>query len=363
MEKKFQKAGRVVHIRKLKSNILFFLLSDGVTYSLLLENSLRKDFLRLVRKYDYLYIKGKKETGSDILVEDFKVISLCISSVNLSNPKYLHESMISNTRKQEIIKKSSDIFLLISRILRERRYIEIKSSTLFDSFYSGSARPFITYSNDKHKDLYLRFSAEPLLKELASGGFERVYELGNIYRNETESKKKGSEFRALEYCSTNETLESFSKVLIEIITSALDIKLFKEIEFEKLVKGEDLKKEYDFFKETIVPNIIEPTFVKGLPSGLSPFVAEDERENLYTKRRLLIINGMTIAEVYQNERDPFKQIDFLKDQFKEEREYKVDYSGYIHSQLIGSPIINICFLSVDRLISLITEQDDARNIL
>lgn len=354
--------GRVLYIRKFKTFAIVKFLVNGNKNTLILKGPIKVDFLKYIRRNDYIYVVGKRLENVDILLHSFKVISI---STNLQGKKrgFLHERLVNNVEDISILKLYSKVYADIDKMLRESGYIEIKSRSLQDSFYSGSSRPFKTYSNNSHKTKYLRFSAEPVLKDVVIGGIERAYEFGTVFRNEPDSPIRGEEIRALELCSSNEDLETFKKTVIQLVKKLLNCGNVIESDYNDICKVNDSVLEFSKFKEEIVPQIVKPTVVHNLPAGTSPFIATKEDRESVAKRELLIINGMTIAEIYQNERNPFKQIDFLKDQFKNKRDYDIDYSSYIHSQLFGGPIINISFISLDRVLSLLTGHEDLRDML
>jgi lysyl-tRNA synthetase class II len=354
--------GRVLHIRKFKDYAIAIFLVNTKKTTLILKGEIRDLFLKNVRRNDYLYIVGKKEKNTDITVLFFRIVSI---SINLQSKikNFLHQRLLKNEKNSLILAEYSKTYQLIHNIFNKAGYIQIKSKILQNSFYGGDSRPFKTYSNNSHKYKYLKFSSEPILKEAIVGGIEKVYDFGIVFRNESDSSTRGEEIKALEFCSANEELKDFRKILLKFIKKTLKLKKVYREDYNDIcnIKGSLLS--YKNFKSKIVPKIIKPTFVYNLPSGTSPFIACSDKDQAIAKRELLIINGMTIAEIYQNERDPFKQIAFLEKQFSKRRDYKIDYSSYIHSQLLGSPIINVCFVSIDRLLSLLTNQKDLRSML
>ena len=358
----YQSFGRVLHIRKLKTYTIAIFLTKSVKETLVLKGDIRKTFQKNVRRNDYIYVLGCKNKKNDILVSSFKIVSI---SLNLQgkNGLFLHERLIQEENDFLFVKEYSNVYSKIDTVLKRAGYIEIKSKMLQNSFYGGDSRPFETYSNDAHKNKYLKFSSEPVLKEMLVGGIDKAYEFGTVFRNEAGSKIKGEEIRALEFCSANENFEDFKKTVLKLVKNILDCNNFTSCDYKEICKVKDSLLSFKNFKSKIVPQIMEPSIIYNLPSGTSPFIACLDDEESTAKRELLIIKGMTIAEIYQNERDPLKQIRFLEKQFSEKRDYEVDYSSYIHSQLFGSPIINVCFISVDRLLYILTNQEDVKSLL
>lgn len=357
-----QAFGRVLHIRKLKNYTIVIFLTRSKNETLVLSGEIKKVFLKHVRRNDYIYVIGRKDKKNDIRVSSFKVVSISFN-LQAKNDLFLHERLITTQKDLSAIKKYSDVYSTIDTILKRFGYTEIKSKMLQDSFYGGESRPFKTYSNDAHKYKYLKFSSEPILKAMLIGGMDRVYEFGTVFRNEAESNIRGQEIRALEFCSANESLKDFRKILLKLVKNILDCKNFTKYDYEDICKVNGSLLSFKNFKSEIVPQIMKPSIIRNLPIGTSPFIASSDTDEAVSKRELLVIKGMTIAEIYQNERDPLKQIEFLKKQFKKKVDYKIDYSSYIHSQLCGAPIINVCFVSVDRLLYILTNQKDIKNLL
>lgn len=354
--------GRVLHIRKFKNYAVVIFLVNGFKDILILKNDIKNSFLNNVRRNDYIYAIGKKQKERDILLLYFQIVSIS-SHIESKKKDFLHQRLVDNQKNYSILKQYSEAYANIYKIFKKAGYIEIKSKILQDSFYGGASRPFRTYSNNSHRTKYLKFSSEPVLKEMLVGGIERAYEFGTVFRNEPDSKIRGEEIRALEFCSANEDFEDFRKTLFQLIKKILGFHKISRSDYNNICKRKNSLLSYKYFKSKIVPTMIKPTMIYNLPSGTSPFISTIKEDPSFALREILIINGMTIAEIYQNERDPFKQIEFLEGQFLHKKNYKVDYSSYIHSQLYGSPIINVCFVSIDRLLSLLTNQDDIRNMI
>lgn len=354
--------GRVLYIRKFKNYAIAIFLVRGNKDTLILKGSVKENFLENVRRNDYIYAVGKKGKDGDILLLLFKVVSI---SLNLQSKRkdFLHQRLLKKPENFSILKQYSQIYREIHAVLNNAGFIEIKSKMLQDSFYGGDSRPFKTYSNNSHKYKYLKFSSEPTLKEALVGGIEKAYEFGVVFRNEPDSPIRGEEIRALEFCSANESFVGFRKTLFQLIKQTLKVEEIARENYNEICNIDNSLLSYKNFKSEIVPKIVKPTFLYNLPSGTSPFIAVLDDEESIAKRELLIIEGMTIAEIYQNEKNPFEQIDFLEKQFSNKRDYKIDYTSYIHSQLLGGPIINVCFVSIDRLLSLVTNQKDLRNML
>lgn len=354
--------GRVLHVRKFKNYAIVKFLVNGFKDTLILKNDIKNSFFNNVRRNDYIYAVGKKQKERDVLLLYFQIVSIS-SHLESKKKNFLHQRLIDNEKNFSILKQYSEVYTNIDKIFKTAEYIEVKSKILQDSFYGGSSRPFKTYSNNSHRTKYLKFSSESVLKEMLVGGIERAYEFGTVFRNEPDSKIRGEEIRALEFCSANEDFEDFRKILFQLIKKTLGFHKMFTSDYNKICKRKNSLLGYKYFKSKIVPTIINPTLVYNLPSGTSPFISTVNKESSIAIREILIINGMTIAEIYQNERDPFKQIEFLEKQFRHKKNYKVDYSSYIHSQLYGSPIINVCFVSIDRLLSLLINQDDIRSMI
>src|SRR5205085_5172454 len=136
-----------------------------------------------------------------------------------------------NSEKREILIIRHQIIQNIRQFLDQREFIEIETPILVSEASGAQAKPFITHHNKLHRDFYLRIATEIPLKKLLVGGFEKVYEIGRIFRNEGIDARHNPEFTTIEIYQAYENAEHMMN-LTEEIFHYLAQKVLKQEEFE-----------------------------------------------------------------------------------------------------------------------------------
>lgn len=326
-----------------------------------------------------------------------------------SRKRYLDLIMNSETKKR---------FRLRSKVIRAIRgyfdnldYLEAETPLLHDYLGGAAAKPFKTHHNALSQDFYLRIATEIPLKKLLVGGFDRVYEIGKIFRNEGIDSTHNPEFTSIEFYEAYSNMEGMmqhTERLIKTICKEIKIKsfIFEDVEFplEKpfnridMVDAVSQATKTDFrnitqekaiaiakkhkielkrfftighiinglFEELIEKTLIEPTFVTGHPIEISPLSAKavDPR---YTERAELFINTKEYANMYTELNDPIDQLSRFESQVKEkeagnDEASEVDYD-FITALEYAMPPAGGCGIGIDRLIMLLTKQDSIREVL
>ena len=126
--------------------------------------------------------------------------------------------LIVNPEVKDTFRKRTEIIKEMRRILDEKEYIEVETPILNTIAGGASARPFITHHNTLDIDMYLRIATELYLKRLIVGGFDRVYEIGRIFRNEGMDLKHNPEFTSIELYQAYADLEDMMNITEELIT-------------------------------------------------------------------------------------------------------------------------------------------------
>ena len=126
--------------------------------------------------------------------------------------------LIVNPEVKDTFKKRTEIIKEMRRILDEKEYVEVETPILNTIAGGASARPFITHHNSLDIDMYLRIATELYLKRLIVGGFDRVYEIGRIFRNEGMDLKHNPEFTSIELYQAYADLEDMMNITEELIT-------------------------------------------------------------------------------------------------------------------------------------------------
>ncbi|MBM3228634.1 lysine--tRNA ligase, partial [Candidatus Pacearchaeota archaeon] len=259
--------------------------------------------------------------------------------------------------------------------LLKNNFVEVTTPTLQPIAGGALAKPFKAYYNAYKEDVYLRIAPELYLKRLIVGGFERVFEFAQCFRNEGVDWSHNPEFNILEFYYAYIDYEDLMKFTEEMVCNVInkinkkmEIKIedkilkikkpFKRITFEKLTKG---KMSDEIFKEEI-KKIKEPTFVIDHPFEMSPLAKIKDEKTV--QRFQLIIGGLEIVNAYSELNDPLEQDERFKEQVRRKEEEKHEYDkDFIEALKYGMPPTGGFGLGIDRLTMLLTGSSSIRDVI
>ncbi len=326
--------------------------------------------------------------------------------------RYRYIDLIAN---QEVKKT----FELRSRIIRELRdflyneqFIEVETPVLGNTYGGAAARPFKTFHNDLGEELFLRISLELPLKRLIVGGFEKVYEIGRVFRNEGTSFKHNPEYTLLElyqaYADYNDMMTLTENLLSSLVKSVhgsyqidyqgtqIDftppfkrmtlseaLKTHANVDMDssldslrevahrlgldisnKPLKGQLLNYIYD---KAVEHHLQNPVFITDYPWETSPLAKRHRNNPNLVERFELIINTMEVANSYSELNDPIDQLERFQDQQKakeagDEEAHPMD-EDYINALKYGMPPTGGLGIGIDRIIMLLTNSETIRDVL
>ena len=322
--------------------------------------------------------------------------------------------LIVNPSVKDTFVKRSQIMREIRAYLDEKDFLEVDTPILTPFEIGASARPFITHHNTLDMDMVLRIETELYLKRLIVGGFDRVYEVGRIFRNEGMDTKHNPEFTTIElyqaytdYHGMMDLVEELYKRLAlkicgslvipyqgkqidmshwERLTMVEAVKKYSGVDFHDWKTDEDAiasAKEHhvelpevptkgailaEFFDAFVEDKLIQPTFIYDYPVEISPLAKRKPSDPAFTERFEYFINATEFGNAFSELNDPIDQKGRFERQVAERKaaepdcKAQVDYD-YVNALEYGLAPTGGLGFGVDRLIMLLTNSDSIRDVL
>ena len=297
--------------------------------------------------------------------------------------------LIANPQVREVFQARTKIITAIRGLFDERGFLEVETPVLQEVPGGGHARPFQTHHNSLDRDLYLRIALELHLKRLLVGGFERVYEIGRVFRNEGLSPRHNPEFTMLESYQAYADYEDVMRLVEDLVSVSAqaagrqlqtsyqgeDVNLtppFRRANMADLVLehtgrravGQELD---DLFEEHVQPRLREPTFVTDYPIEISPLARPRADDPRFVERFELVILGREYANAFTELTDPIDQRARFEAQAARRAAGDVEAhpmdEDFLRAVEYGLPPCGGLGVGLDRLVMLLTDQPSIRDVI
>lgn len=326
--------------------------------------------------------------------------------------RYLDLTM--NDEVKKLFKKRTEFTNNIRTFLNNNGYMEVETPVLEAITGGADAEPFITHHNTLDINLYLRISLELHLKRLLVGGFEKIYEIGKVFRNEGMDTQHLQEFTMLEfywaYADYNDLMEFTEKFYTDIIQktfgtleikykdsilnfkapwpiidyreivlkeSGVDIDLYPTKEdMQRIVKEKGIKVDPkagrgrlidQLYKKLVRPKLIQPAFLVNHPLDISPLAKKKDDDKTKVQRFQVLIAGAEVGNAFSELNDPVDQRERFEMQDKLRAEGDIEAQmmdeDFVEALEYGIPPTAGFGVGIDRLFMILTNQESIRDVV
>ena len=423
-------AGRITSVRPMGRAAFLDLQDDSAPIQVLFRrNNLGDDFelLRDLDIGDHLGVQGNlirtrtgeitiDASGAVIIAKGMRPLPEKYHGLRDTETRYRQRylDLIANREVMDVFRLRSRVISGIRRFLDERGFLEVDTPVLVPVAAGAHARPFITHHNALDEQLYLRIATELYLKRLIVGGFDKVYEIGRVFRNEGIDQDHNPEFTLLEsyeaYADYNHVMEMVEQMISRLAveaTGAVQVTVGDQIidfspPWRRVSLREELQKRggidldacddselqrraralgvdtgiresrgriIDKLLSALVePHLVQPTFMLDYPEEMSPLAKAKPGSPGYVERFEAFACGMEIANSYTELNDPqvqrerFEGQEEIRSLYEDEEVDRLD-EDFLTAMEYGMPPTGGLGIGIDRLVMLLSGQQSIRDVL
>ena len=321
--------------------------------------------------------------------------------------------LIANPDVKQTFVLRSKIIRCLREFLDNRGFIEVETPVLNTIAGGATARPFVTHHNTLDIDMFMRIAPELYLKRLIVGGFEKVYEVGRLFRNEGMDTRHNPEFTTVELYQAYVDFEEMMNISQELFCYIADkvvgtrqipygdvivdldnwtrlsmidaVKQYTGVDFSNMNDAEavaaakalgcpcDSKKEswgyalYEVFDQKVEEHLVQPTFIYDYPVEVSPLAKKSVKDPRLTERFEFFITNREMGNAFSELNDPIDQKERFMAQVAQREggddEAQMMDEDFVTALEYGMPPTGGLGIGIDRLVMLFTNQSSIRDVL
>jgi len=420
-------AGRVMEARSFGSLAFLDLRGEKADIQIVVQDDEILEFIdQYIQNGDIIGVKGYlkftnkgefsiQATDFELLTKGVRPIPSDFYGLEDQETQYrdrpLH--LISDLEAREVFRKRSKINRLIREFLHEREFMEIETPVIQPVYGGTNATPFETYVEDKDMDAYLRIAKELYHKRTIIGGFDRIFEIGKDFRNESIDQTHNPEFTMMElyqaYADYEDmmalTEELYEEIAVQVTGSAqvdyqgyeldfsapwkrmtmveaieqhggFDVTELSDKEIKEKMEEHDAELDSDYergmaiaelFEEVAEENLIQPVHIIDHPEETTPLCMQHREKEGLIERFEPFAAGMELGNAYTELRDPIRQRKLFEDEERRQEEgddeaHPIDMD-FISALELGMPPTGGLGIGIDRMAMLMTDQESIRDVL
>jgi len=322
--------------------------------------------------------------------------------------------LMANQEARDLFTLRTRVVAAIRRFMDGRGFLEVETPILQPHAGGAAARPFATHYTALDRDFYLRIAIELHLKRLIVGGFDRVFEMGRVFRNEGLSTRHNPEFTLLEsyeaYADYNDVAAMVEQLVSQVAQDVLGTthvannggeldlappwRRLTVLDGLRQYAGLDLEAHWDeaslraavekmgieapsdaswaklvdeVLSTCVEPKLIEPTFLMDYPAGLSPLAKKKPEDPRFVERFEPFVAGIELGNAYTELNDPLDQRERFREQARlraaGDEEAELPDEDFLCALEHGMPPTGGLGLGIDRLVMVLTGQRTIRQVI